>query len=64
MKKPIPRKRAGAASVPCPQCGSASQVQRTSLGARLRKSSRNYVLRERKCVSPAHHRFSTEERAK
>ena len=66
MKKPKPKKikkRTSSMSVPCPECGSPSRVFRTSLGERLRTSrrKRTYVLRERRCLSPAHHRFHTEE---
>lgn len=57
MKKPR-KKRPG---MRCPKCGSPSRVLRTSLGERRVASKRNYVLRERRCVSPAHHRFTTEE---
>lgn len=50
--------------MPCPKCGSPSKVLRTSLGERLKTTPRNYVLRERRCVSPAKHRFHTEERSR
>lgn len=65
MKKPK-RARRGSLSVPCPKCGSPSRVSRTTLGERLRtsKRKRNFVVRERRCVSPAHHRFSTEEHSR
>lgn len=65
MKKPKKRKRQGA-SVPCPACGSPTRVLRTNLGERLRtlKHKRDYVVRDRRCVSPAHHRFQTEERSR
>lgn len=53
-------------SVPCPNCGSPSKVYRTSLGERLRTSRRrrDFVVRERICLSPARHRFHTEEHAR
>lgn len=62
MKK-LKKLKRGTMSVPCPKCGSPSRVARTTLGERLRTSKRrrNYVVRERRCVSPAHHRFTTEE---
>ncbi len=58
------RPRAGAVSVPCPECGSPSRVTRTTLGERLRRSRRrrDYVRRERRCIGRAHHHFTTEER--
>lgn len=76
MKKPKPirlakkrsrvKRQRGGHSVPCPMCGSKSRVFRTTLGERLRTSrrKRNFVVRERRCLSPAHHRFSTEEHAR
>lgn len=60
MKKKKPK----AHGVPCPKCGSPSRVLRTSLGERLKTTSRDYVLRERRCVSSARHRFHTEERSR
>ena len=58
------KKKRGTAAVPCPECGAPSSVVRTTLGERLRTSRRrrNYVVRERRCASPAHHRFHTEEK--
>lgn len=60
-KKKYTRPRGGA-SCPCPKCGKSSRVVRTSLGARLRTGPRDHVLRERRCIGTAHHRFHTEER--
>lgn len=61
-RKDHPIKRGGA-SVPCPKCGAPSSVIRTMRGERLRTSRRKptFVLRHRRCVSPAHHKFETEE---
>ena len=75
MKKPKPIKRTmngsakrkrGGSSVPCPECGAHSHVLRTTLGERIHTSrrKRDYVVRERRCVSPAHHKFHTEERSR
>lgn len=71
MKSPRPRKRRVLRkrlgfSVPCPECGSPSRVLRTTLGERLRKSrrKRDFVVRERRCISHAHHRFHTEEHSR
>lgn len=52
--------------VPCPHCGSPSRVLRTSVGERLRTTRRKptYVLRERRCISRARHRFQTEEHSR
>lgn len=60
------RTQRGTMSVPCPECGSPSRVCRTTLGERLRTSrrKRNYVVRERRCISPAKHKFNTEERTR
>jgi hypothetical protein len=68
-KKPRAKKSArarGSLSVPCPQCGSPSRVFRTTLGERLRTSrrKRDFVVRERRCISVTHHRFTTEEHVK
>lgn len=65
MKKPKKKSR-GTMSVPCPECGSPSRVLRTTRGERLRTShrKRNYVVRERRCISPAKHKFSTEEHSR
>lgn len=69
MKKPKKKRVVhpngrGGASCPCPQCGSPSRVLRTHLGPRgkLRTRNKGTIMRERRCVSPAHHRFHTEER--
>lgn len=55
-------KRKRGTTCPCPKCGAPSRVLRTTLGARLRTSPRDHVLRERRCVGTARHRFTTEER--
>lgn len=62
MKKP--RRARGSASCPCPECGRPSRVMRTTLGSRLVRGPRDHVLRERRCIGVAHHRFRTEERPK
>jgi hypothetical protein len=54
----------GGASVPCPKCGSPSRVRRTSRGKRIAGTKRDYVHRERYCIAPAKHKFTTEERAR
>jgi hypothetical protein len=60
--------RNGAVSVRCPECNSPSRVLRTTLGERLiktvKKNRTNYVRRERRCISPANHKFITEERVR
>ena len=59
-----PRKRT-TASIPCPRCGGPTEVLRTSLGHRRQtRRKRNYVLRERRCLTPEEHRFFTEEHTK
>lgn len=60
-RKPRPLRRANTSSCPCPQCGASSRVLRTSLGARVKKATRDRVIRERICLSRARHRFVTEE---
>lgn len=47
---------------PCPRCGASSRVLRTSLGARKKKSRRDFLLRERVCTRK--HRFVTEEKVR
>jgi hypothetical protein len=65
-RRPVRKRTRGSTSVPCPTCGSPSRVLRTTLGERLRTSRRrrDFVVRERRCASPAHHRFQTEERSR
>lgn len=58
------KRQRGSASFRCPKCGAPSRVMRTSLGARLKRSPRNFVLRTRVCISRARHRFTTEERSR
>lgn len=66
MKKPKKKKSVRGHGVPCPHCGSPSRVLRTSVGERLRTTRRKptYVLRERRCISRARHRFQTEEHSR
>ncbi len=54
----------GTTSIPCPKCHAKTRVLRTSLGTPVRRTAKHFVLRERVCISPAHHRFHTEEKAK
>jgi ssDNA-binding Zn-finger/Zn-ribbon topoisomerase 1 len=63
-KKPKRKKITRGHGVPCPECGSPSRVLRTSIGERLVNAKRDHVLRWRRCVSRAHHRFQTEEHAR
>lgn len=52
-------------SIPCPTCGGPTEVMRTSLGERRQTNRpRNFVLRERRCLTPEEHRFFTEEHTK
>lgn len=64
--RPRSKRKRNGLSVPCPKCGARSRVWRTTLGERLRTSERgrDFVVRERRCLSRAHHRFLTEEHTK
>lgn len=58
------RSRVRGTRCPCPECGSPTRVIRTTLGERSRtitRLSRIYVVRERRCIGRARHRFHTEE---
>jgi hypothetical protein len=39
-------------------------VLRTSLGERIVNADRDHVIRWRRCIGAAHHRFQTEEKVR